>query len=50
MVERNDLVGGIVTDASFNRSQLVRVTISVPNGRRYDLMVDDGEMICPRVI
>lgn len=49
-VERNDLVGGIVTDASFERLRLTQVTISVPNGRKYNLMVDDGVLVCQRVI
>jgi hypothetical protein len=49
-VERNDLVGGIVTDASFERLRLTMVTISVPNGRKSNIVADDGVLICTRVI
>jgi len=50
MLERNELMGGIVTDVMFDRYHLVRVTISVPNGHRYDILCDNGELVCTRVI
>ena len=50
MVEKNDLMGGIVTDVVFDRFQLVRVSISTPNGRKYDILCDDDELVCPRVV
>lgn len=44
------LLGGIVTDVTFNRFRLERITISSPNGQEYNIVVDDCEMICLRVI
>jgi hypothetical protein len=47
---KKELLGGIVTDASFERLRLTKVTISVPNGRKYNIVADDGVLICTREI
>lgn len=47
---KKELIGGIVTDAVFERSMLERITISIPNGQRYNIVADDGVLICTREI